>query len=474
MNFIELPKKFYKACPHSSVTPSSPKWLALSPNKACPTCIVTRVTDVIKQVRDEFAKRGGIFMSRGVGIKPADHRKLICCWRVAKLHGVKVVGLLEELSVEEEISTEDKVSYAKALRVWEKESERLWKVPGLSYEGDEDDMSEEEKEVVRLMMVLLEETVKKMARELDEEDMWVVKRLPVRKDARRAAMRPTLQCQSDQAEKTVQLQPVQPTYLTSPVTPDHPPSPSPVETAKPAQSILKRKSPFLNTLAITPSPSPSETANPTRSILKLKPSSSETPTSVITPRLSLSTTSETSTPTRSILKRKAPSPAPSLSLSLNPQKRVRITSYAIVCSEHLTITNHSLFHALPHSHHQPTVQTHRTITLATKRRPRHAFKRTSEDYVPGKWASPAFSEKANTSHWKTSWPEYKRATRKEEEEWEEERRLEEGLKRVSGVWVVKWWLANVVGRVGLERVRSEVSGEGVGLSLEGVGSGRTA
>jgi len=52
--------------------------------------------------------------------------------------------------------------------------------------------------------------------------------------------------------------------------------------------------------------------------------------------------------------------------------------------------------------------------------------------------------------------------------------LEEGLKRVSGVWVVKWWLANVVGRVGLERVRSEVSGEGVGLSLEGVGSGRTA
>jgi hypothetical protein len=430
MDATHLPPFFYEACPSSHATPSSAKWLALSPNKACPTCIIQRIVYAIGQVRHYFTKRGGIFMSRGNNRgKPAVHKMLAGCWRTAKLHGVRVIDLMEELITEEGVRDEDQMVYAKALTVWEEESKRLWKVPGHSYEGDEEEMSEKDKEIVRLMMVLLEETVKKMLRELDEEDMRDRKRVLIGRKAEKVALRSTIHPRVDKAKKTERVQPVERASSMPCLTPTLPLGVSLLGTATPIRTTPERNL-----------------------------SSPGTPASVVASETSPSPLSKTVIPIRSTLKRKSPSvdscPSP------RPHKRVRTASYATVSSEHLTIINPSPFYSPSTCQRQATVQPHRIITLACKSRARSAFRRTSQGYVPGKWASPAFSEKANTSHCKMSWVECEEVTRSDVEEGEESR-VFEGLKRVSGAWVVGWWLRNVMMTVDLERVREDALGKGV-------------
>ncbi|KAF2680947.1 hypothetical protein K458DRAFT_433842 [Lentithecium fluviatile CBS 122367] len=388
----QLNQSFYEACGHSSTTSLCNKWHAVSPNKACPVCVVTRITDTIKNVRDEFTKRGGVFMSRGEDWhKPPEHRTLASGWRIAKIHGFKIIDTVEQLTKEKDMEEEDKALFEKALTVWEKEAKRLWKVPGHLYEGDEEDMTDEEKETVRLMMVLLEQTVRKLALELDEEDRRAGRCPQVQQNAQGSTTQDSTRCRNKGAEEIDRVEPAPSMSPTPLLAPRPSPSPVPSEKATPTRSILKRKS-----------PSPGSTSN-------------------------------------------AP-PAPSRS-----RKRVRTTCFATVSSEHLTISNPSPFYP---SSSNITLQPHNpTVDAESKRRKRN-FKRASDLYEPGQWASPAFSEKANTSFYKTSWDEAEEITRKEMEEWEEEKKTVEGLKKISGVWVVRWWLGNVVGRVDLERMRA--------------------
>jgi hypothetical protein len=418
MNPKDLSHSFYTACPAEHTAPTSAKWLALSPNSACPICVIRRITQSIRHVQDLFAQRGGIFESRGFDRpKPADHQELKQCWRVAKIHAATVVDLMEDLR-SHGAKHEDLVACDEALKVWNAERSSLWKLPGHSYDEDEKEteMSEEARMSVSLMLEVLEMTVKKLSRDLDEED---------RRAGQELSTTPACSSQSHTAEEG---EDVRPTRAISPRTPFRSPAPSPPETRTPAQSSPECHS---------PSPTPPEASS------------------------NSSSSSKAATPTLSILKRKSPSSRPSASTSSPTprpakRKRVRYASFAIVPSDYLATTNASPFISASSAQLQSTVQAHRLDY-----RPRSVFRRTSPHYLPGQWASPAFAEKANTSHYKTSWLDYDKLTSTEVEEGEQESRVATGLKNVSEAWVMRWWLRNVTTKVDLERIKATIVG-GVG------------
>jgi hypothetical protein len=390
----QLHQEFDEPCGHNKST--SP-WLVASQSKACPVCVVTRVTTAIKDVQRKFIDRGGIFMSRSDDqLKLCDHKTLAVTWRTAKLHGLKAIETVELLISQEVGNDEDKLLLEQALALWESESLKTWKVPGHSYDGEEEEMSEQEIETLRLMMVLLEKTVMKLATELEEEDKRAGKPEPFRLDL------------------------------------------------KSRHTMLSRQ----------------KTSSPT------KPSALDRPTTSTSPlplRFPLSSTSpKTLTPTRSILKRKSPSPESSPSPSDQPRKRVQTASFATVCSDDLTTTNPSPFEKPTPESTQTTVQEHRSCTLSESKVSKRTFWRPSMYYTPGKWVSPAFYEKANTSLYKMTWDEAEEIMRSEVTEWEEEKQMVGGLKKISGAWIMRWWLGNVVGKVDLEKMRDSMDDQMVG------------
>jgi hypothetical protein len=331
------------------------------------------------------------------------------CWRVAKIHAATVVDLMEDLRLHG-AKYEDLVACDKALKVWNAERSSLWKLPGHSY--DDDDMSEEARMSVKLMLEVLELTVKKLSRDLDEED---------RRAGQELSTAPTCVSQSHTAAGE---EDDPPTSAISPPTPVRSPAPLPPETGTPAQSSPECHS---------PSPTPSLVSS------------------------SSSSSSKAGTPTLSILKRKSSTPGPCASApsaTPRPTKRVRYTTFASVSPECLATTNPSPFISASPAQLETTVQPHRVDF-----RSRSTFRRTSPQYVPGKWASPAFTEKANTSHYKTSWPDCEKLTRTEVEEGEKESRVATGLKNLSGAWVMRWWLGNVATRVDLERMKATAVGK---------------
>ena len=421
-------------------------------------------------------------------VKSPHHKMLMNDWRGVKLQAARAIGAIEELNAEEGVSEEYKEAYAKALDYWKVHREIIWKVPGHSYDGKIEELSEEQKEAARLTMFLLEETVKKLARELDEEDRMAEKNSSQSTDAA-SPMKANISQSSLPVEAATPGQSTQEHEPLSPITPETSSSAPPLEAATPTRPNLKRKATSSETFTIEPSLSPRpekrarvascETSSPEHPSTKtLSHHTTEAAASASLPKTASPTSSITNTPShtavtfpstsapktaapiRSILKRKAPSSDdPSISTlndSPRPKKRVRAASYATVSSDQLTTSNPSPFHPPTRFQLQNTVQPHRTITTAETSRPHGRYYRKSANYAPGKWASPAFAEKANTSHCGSSWAEREEIVRRELEEWEEERGAMEGLKKVSGAWVVGWWLGNVVGRVDLEMVRKEV------------------
>ncbi|KAF2634229.1 hypothetical protein P280DRAFT_474788 [Massarina eburnea CBS 473.64] len=161
------------------------------------------------------------------------------------------------------------------------------------------------------------------------------------------------------------------------------------------------------------------------------------------------------TPPRSILKRKSRhAPTPSSTPSMGTVKRVRTTDFATISPDTLTYSDTSPLKAKrsPNSSNAltfsnaspPRVHYHREVTRQKGGR-KWSFHRGRKSYMPGLWASPAFSEKANTSFSGVGWDELEKIVdREEKERKEEEDMLREGLKVVSGAWVLAWWIQHVV------------------------------
>ena len=181
------------------------------------------------------------------------------------------------------------------------------------------------------------------------------------------------------------------------------------------------------------------------------PSSATAPTAI---SVSMSDQESTSDPmahpapltlqTRSCLKRKlAGHETPSA------WKRVRTADFATVSSEQLTISNPSPFLKL--STDEP-LRPHSPSTSAELKRRKSHFSRSSDSYVPGAWASPAFCTKPNTSCFKLEWDEVEELWKEEEEEVAEEKRVHERLRVIAEVHLMCWWVRNIATHIGIEKV----------------------
>ncbi|KAF2272071.1 uncharacterized protein EI97DRAFT_235669 [Westerdykella ornata] len=141
-------------------------------------------------------------------------------------------------------------------------------------------------------------------------------------------------------------------------------------------------------------------------------------------------------------------------------KRVRFTDFAHVCPDSL-VFQPSLFPHNPAGYPEPqsieatflfsnaamlTASTvlsasprllrHRLNTDAAHKRSRRRYHRPSESYLQGRWASPSGYEKLDTACYKKSWREAEAYWKGEVREMKAEKKVYEGLKAVSGAWVL--------------------------------------
>ncbi|KAF1851375.1 uncharacterized protein K460DRAFT_351304 [Cucurbitaria berberidis CBS 394.84] len=337
--------------------------LKLPKPQVCPNCIIREYVRTIKDVQRQLADRGGTFKSREIG---KGHKKLRKAWRDAKIALTNTILDFEEMVTKKEVPPEDLGGIQNALDTWGNEKVVLGRMPGVVYvEGAaEEEPTEEDHEVARLMMELLKAVLK---RELSKEDLVAVSKADVAVDAQ-------------QASQTRQQSFQQQASLPKSVVP--PPNRAPQSEGRP-KPILKRHA----------------STSPTAS---------------------------------------------------SPQKRVRITDLAVVSSETLSNSNPSPFTRLSK---KTTVLPHGDHTSAEHHRRRPEFNRSTPTYTPGVWASKAFSEKANTSFFKTPVNIMERSVREEIEEEEMEKDLAKRLKMVVGGWVVLWWIRNVAPHWDVEKLR---------------------
>jgi hypothetical protein len=112
-------------------------------------------------VQRELSDRGGAFRSREVN--HSKHKSLREVWRDAKIALANAVAKFEDLITEGNVSEQDVVKIREALEIWESKKVVLSRVPGVVYtEGaEEQEPSEEDKEVARLMIELLKMALEK-------------------------------------------------------------------------------------------------------------------------------------------------------------------------------------------------------------------------------------------------------------------------------------------------------------------------
>jgi hypothetical protein len=415
------------SCTHTvpeSLVPKLPK------PHTCPTCIVEQHILTIQSVQQQFVDRGGAFKSKEDN--HGQHKAIRKVWRDAKIALSNTIAKFEDLLEESHLSVQAQDNLRKALHVWERKKIGLGRVPGLVYvEGaEEEEPSEEEKEGARLMMVLLKMLVEKLDKEGDVEGgAMPTMAEPIRKDlpttVRKPLYRPwKLSSSAEKAPSAFINQTPEQLLCAAPTTPN--PSSPPHETSQqPERTAL--------TTSRLPSPPQEDTQPPEH-----KPLASPKPS----PPTSSPQTRKAVAPPKSILKRPRPSTPPVSPYSSPQRKRFRITDFATVSPDALSIANPSPFHTLSS---KPTIQPHAPHTTAEKQRRRSAFHRTTTPfYTPGVWASKAYSEKANTAFFRISPVVMAEEVQRELSEEEAERALAAGLKEVSGMWIAKWWIRHIL------------------------------
>lgn len=141
-------------------------------------------------------------------------------------------------------------------------------------------------------------------------------------------------------------------------------------------------------------------------------------------------------------------------------KKVRFTDFAQICPDSLVFlpslfphnpagypepqdiaetflfNNTALLMASTALSTSPRLSRHRTISDAAHKRSRRRYHRSSESYVPGRWASPSGYAKPDTACYKRSWKEAEAYWKGYSRERKAEKKVHEGFKAVSGAWVL--------------------------------------
>ncbi|KAF1971697.1 hypothetical protein BU23DRAFT_600224 [Bimuria novae-zelandiae CBS 107.79] len=136
-------------------------------------------------------------------------------------------------------------------------------------------------------------------------------------------------------------------------------------------------------------------------------------------------------------------------------KRVKIADVVTVSPDHEAIVRYPFaVQSCPHTivlplltdltttaSQPPTVEEHKPTAFSEQRRRRATWTRGDARYVPGRWASPSRLEKQDTSGFRHSFQSFECIMKKEEKEWESQRREAERVakvfKEISEAWVKK-------------------------------------
>ena len=384
-------------CTHAKAATLAPK--PASP-LLCPTCTITSQIAAIQSVQGQFDARGGVLKSqkRGEDRHTADaHKVLRKAWRTAKIALANTIEKFEDLLEDKNTPVQDLPKLREALNVWDKKKIVLTRVPGLRYVqgAEEGEPTDEEKEEARLLMVWLKMVIEK---EMTQEEL---------ESSRTNPPVDTSLSTSSQTPATSQLQ--------YPV-PQEPSGVRQFEFECPLLAIAQ-------TLATSLPDYQHNIAMP-KPVLKR-------------PRAITLTGSQSS----------SPSPLP---------KRVRLSDTVTMSPEHLYVANPPPFQPLSRT---AIVLPHATHTLAEHHRRRPEFHRTTEVYVPGVWASGAFSEKVDTSFRSMTRQEMEKRYKQESDEQEQEQELAIKLKDTSRGWVALWWAKKMAPNLDLEKLEMEMEME---------------
>lgn len=139
------------------------------------------------------------------------------------------------------------------------------------------------------------------------------------------------------------------------------------------------------------------------------------------------------------------------------EKKVRFTELVTLSSAHQNISNPSPFVKLSK---RVTLQPHARHTSAEHHRRRYTFNRyMKEAYVPGVWASGAFTKKVDTSWCQVNPVTMSIRVKKDLKEAREEKQVAERLKTFAGLWMGLWWVRHVLSQLDLREVEGSVSEE---------------
>lgn len=151
------------SCSHPISDALMPK---LPKPKTCPVCFIKQHIETIKDVQRRLVDRGGVFTSK----EEQGHKALRKELRDAKIGLANAIAQFELMVVEAQLPSADLTHIENALGEWENKKIQLAKIPGLVYVSgaEEEEPTEEDHEVARLMIELLKTALK---RELTPEDM---------------------------------------------------------------------------------------------------------------------------------------------------------------------------------------------------------------------------------------------------------------------------------------------------------------
>ncbi|EAT78519.2 hypothetical protein SNOG_14282 [Parastagonospora nodorum SN15] len=137
----------------------------------CPECTMAGHIKATQDVQRDFADRGGAFASKDM----AHHKTLRQRWRKVKIPAMSALTYYEELLLCPRLSADDVRQLKNALDLWEKKKVALTRVPGMEYVpgAEEDEPTDEEHQVARLMMELLKMVLDK---EMTDEDKRSLKK----------------------------------------------------------------------------------------------------------------------------------------------------------------------------------------------------------------------------------------------------------------------------------------------------------
>jgi hypothetical protein len=145
---MSLFEDFFLTCAHE-VPPALKK---KRPHiRCCAICTIARMTTSIKDIQKQLSDRGGVFISQeGTDWRdrPAEHLDLNHRWHWTKVKALNLVEVLRDILAQAEgcgLAREEKKGLRNlrdALGMWDAEVEagELWKIPGVKYEGDDEDV----------------------------------------------------------------------------------------------------------------------------------------------------------------------------------------------------------------------------------------------------------------------------------------------------------------------------------------------